>query len=259
MADASQQPPVKDSFHRPATPLHPSHFLILATRWRRLGQAVAAIVLMVSWVGFLRNDAPVLTGVGCVAAFLALTLTAVRDEKLGFRGDAWFKLIVFLVFAFITVMLVVIDDREERSSGWFTGPGESDEDSYEFYREPAFFGFIFVLTMGVLAVTRAVGLLRWHLQLAVRPLTLDIDDQGLGVRTLRGRAFVRWRHLELVSVAGTTLVLRYRPEYPESERPKLFTWWPALGLYRVADLLHYSGDPGPIVRSLTRHAGDIVE
>ncbi|OZV84597.1 hypothetical protein CA850_01755 [Micromonospora echinospora] len=126
-AHAAPQP-VIDTLRRPQTLLHPLHWRLLATPWRRFGQAVLALALggfllgvwgtvrdrnPLAWWQDGRLGGPVRDVVGAVLVIM-LASSALADWRRGFRRDArikWGPLVFAAASLAIVVALGILDDR----------------------------------------------------------------------------------------------------------------------------------------------------
>ncbi|MEU7656765.1 caspase family protein [Micromonospora taraxaci] len=111
------------------------------------------------------------------------------------------------------------------------------------------------LTIGFLLVVQFQDLLTGHLALAKRPLVVSLSKQGIGIQTRTHNRFIAWHHLDRIFVAGNILVIAFKRDYPEVEKPREFTYSTQLGGFPVADLRHFPHSRAEILHALSHFAG----
>ncbi|WP_410817075.1 caspase domain-containing protein [Micromonospora sp. 050-3] len=111
------------------------------------------------------------------------------------------------------------------------------------------------LTIGFLLVVQFQDVLTGHLALSKRPLVVSLSKQGIGIQTRAHNRFIAWHHLDRIFVAGNVLVIAFKRDYPEVEKPREFTYSAELGGFPVADLRHFPHTRAEILHALSHFAG----
>nr|WP_246381469.1 caspase family protein [Micromonospora jinlongensis] len=111
------------------------------------------------------------------------------------------------------------------------------------------------LTVGFLLVVQCQDVLTGHLALSKRPLVVALSKQGIGIQTRAHHRFIAWHHLDRIFVAGNVLVIAFKRDYPEVDKPREFTYSTELGGFPVADIRHFPHSRGEILHALSHFAG----
>ncbi|MGW1451964.1 caspase family protein [Micromonospora sp. NPDC002411] len=112
-----------------------------------------------------------------------------------------------------------------------------------------------ILVIGFLVVTQLEDVVTGHFALARRPLVVSLSKQGIGIQTRTHNRFIAWHHLDRIFVAGNILVIAFKRDYPEVEKPREFTYSTQLGGFPVADLRHFPHSRAEILHALSHFAG----
>lgn len=112
-----------------------------------------------------------------------------------------------------------------------------------------------LLAVGALIAVQLQDVLSGHLALARRPLVVALSKQGIGVRIRARDRFIAWHHLDRIFVAGNVLVIAFKRDYPEVEKPREFTYSAELGGFPVADLRHFPHTRAEVLHALSHFAG----
>ncbi|MEO3769100.1 caspase family protein [Micromonospora sp. B9E7] len=322
--------PVLDTLRRPQRLFHPLHRELLRVQRRRLAVSVGIAALytvfllarlVVPEVTSSRGGWPgpgvflTILDIAAAAVGTALALTAARDAREGFPGDARIKWgLAIVIWGVVAVLLMVtvamrvvvplLGDYSHfvvpfgscvfaLALWWFGGQKPRDESGVlrMWWRTPFVVAVVFgamtalyatpdpvlgetrfislleshalgevwtlagFLTIGFLLVVQFQDVLTGHLALSKRPLVVSLSKQGIGIQTRAHNRFIAWHHLDRIFVAGNVLVIAFKRDYPEVEKPREFTYSAELGGFPVADLRHFPHSRAEILHALSHFAG----